>query len=160
LQAKKLLRGLHLKARSLETAMRSITLAVSIPLVLACDSVAPPTSWRPAERIAGSWQWVRSVDVNSGRTITPSDTGFSAAITFVATSGREGTYVFQRTGGESIRGSFSITSEDAPGNDFITVSASFPFITANAWVAAGSDSLHLGGVFERGFNSTYARVKQ
>ena len=140
--------------------MRSIILAVSAALVLACDSVAPPTSWRPAERIAGSWQWVRSVDVKSGRTITPNDTGFSAAITFVATSGREGTYVFQRTGGEPISGSFSITSEDEPGNEFITVSASFPFITENAWVAAGSDSLRLGGVFEGGFNSTYARVKQ
>lgn len=149
---------MRLFTRSLDHAVLCLVVAAG------CSDVAAPNTltqrWAPAERIAGTWTWVRSVDVKTGLTSTPETTGSSGTLTFTALSEREGTFVFQRPGAEAVSGRFWIASEDAPGNDFITVSASFPYVTRNAWVAAGLDSLWLGGVFEGGFNSTYARVAQ
>jgi hypothetical protein len=141
---------------------RSVPLAVlSLVVAVGCsEATEPKARWAPAERIAGTWNWVHSLDVKTGQTATPETTGSSGRLTFAALSEREGTFVFERPGAEPITGSFGIASEDAPGNDFITVSTSFPFITRSAWVAAGADSLRLDGGFEGGFNSTYARVVQ
>jgi hypothetical protein len=131
--------------------------AVAVLLVPSCAS---EPQWAPAERIAGTWHWVRSVNVKTGDVATPSSVGVADTLAFTAHGASGGTFTFYRAGASPISGTFSIGSEDAPGNDFITISVSFPFLTRNAWVAAGGDSLRLGGVFEGGFNSTYARVKE
>jgi hypothetical protein len=119
----------------------------------------PAPRYAPAERIAGSWAWVASVNVKTGERSTPSSVGVVDTLTFVAQSERQGSYTFLRSGMTQIAGTFLIGSEDGPGNDFITVSSSLPFLARTAWLAAGTDSLQLNGVFEGGFRSTYARVK-
>jgi hypothetical protein len=102
---------------------------------------------------------VRSEDVKTGAIHTPSSTGFVATLRIVAESPRAGRYTYARAGSPSVAGTFTIGSEDAPGNDFITIDTAIDFLSRNAWIAAGQDSLRLQGVFELGFNSTYARVR-
>ena len=94
-----------------------------------------------------------------GRDLYARNDGSERSVTFTAQGEREGSFVFHRPGAEPIAGSFSIAYEDAPGNDFISVSVGVPYLTPHAWIAAGLDSLRLDGVFEGGFNSTYARVR-
>ncbi|MGI8842901.1 MAG: hypothetical protein ACR2HZ_04310 [Gemmatimonadaceae bacterium] len=68
--------------------------------------------------------------------------------------------IYVRSGTAPVTGQFRIAFEDAEGNDFITVEPGFDFLTRNAWIAAGSDSLRLDGVFEHGYNSTYVRIAE
>jgi hypothetical protein len=100
------------------------------------------------------------VDVKTGQAHTPQRDGFEATLTFVATDSSHGTFTYTRAGGTPIVGTFGIAYEHFPGSDFIGVDPGFDFLTRNAWVGAGPDSMSLGGVFELGYNSTYARVRK
>jgi hypothetical protein len=131
---------------------------VTAPLIASCNDTTTPR-WAPAEVVAGSWQWVRSVDVRTAGIHTPSSDGFQASLVLVAESARAGTYTYSRVGASPISGNFTIGSEDAPGNDFISIDQPIDFLTQHAWISSGLDSLRLNGVFELGFNSTYARIK-
>ncbi len=117
-----------------------------------------PEVHAPAEELEGTWSWVRSVDVNTLDLHTPGADDFQAELVFVADSEREGSYVYRRTGAPEVNGRFGIGSEDSPGNDFIAIDHPIDFLESHAWVVAGTDSLWLGGVFENGYNSLYARV--
>lgn len=132
--------------------------------VLACTPATDPLTFEPpyppAERLAGTWHWVQSLDVKTTQVHTPLSEGFIADLTFAADGPRSGSFTYQRAGAEVTTGRFTIDSEDGPGNDFITVDTSIDFLTRNAWVTVGQDSLRLGGVFETGYNSVYARVSQ
>jgi hypothetical protein len=135
--------------------------ALLVMLVLATACASPPTSEvpnAPAQRLHGSWRWIAAVDTRTGQFITPAAAGFDAELQFTAESDRSGTFTYRRIGQPDIHGVFSIWSEHAPGNDFITIEPTFDFVTRNAWVAVGRDSLFLGGVFELGRNSTWARA--
>jgi hypothetical protein len=136
-------------------------LALAVIMSTAACSGEPTTSrrWAPAERIAGSWQWIQSEDVKTSQVHTPLSTGFQASLTFTAENERSGSFIYARSGAALISGHFDILSEDAPGNDFIAVDPGFDFLTRHAWVTAGGDTLRLGGVYESGFNSTYARIQ-
>jgi hypothetical protein len=115
---------------------------------------------QPAYRIAGTWQWVRSLNVKTTEMSTPSSTGFAATLTLVPEDGNSGTFTYVRSGAAPVTGQFQIAFEDSEGNDFITVEPGFDFLTRNAWITAGTDSLRLDGVFERGHNSTYVRIAE
>ena len=95
----------------------SITLTLTLSAV-ACDN---PTGARyaPAERLAGRWSWVSSLEVETLQLHTPQTEGYAAELRFEATSGRDGVYTYARIGGSEIRGNFLIGSGDGPGNDFI-----------------------------------------
>lgn len=115
---------------------------------------------QPAYRVAGTWQWVRSLNVETAEVSTPASAGFVATLTLVAVSGSSGTFTYVRSGAPAVTGQFQIAFEDSDGNDFITVEPGFDFLTRNAWITAGSDSLRLDGVFEHGYNSTYVRIAE
>jgi hypothetical protein len=134
-------------------------LAALLVACLACGSDPQRPRWAPAERLVGSWRWVRSIDVKTSDIHTPASSGFEASLEFAAESERSGSYVYTRSDAARISGKFTIGSEDAPGNDFISIDHPIDFLTQNAWIAASADSLDLSGVREGGFNSTYARVR-
>jgi hypothetical protein len=137
-----------------------LSFALLAAAVLSCsDKALPGPDWRPAERIEGTWRWVRSLDVNTTHVHSPASAGFEASLTVVAESNRSGTYTYARAGAPPVAGRFTISFEDAPGNDFISIDHPIDYLTQNAWVSAGPDSLRLNGVYELGFNSTYARVR-
>jgi len=144
-------------------ALRRLGLAGLLLLLAAC-SAGPaetgPRVHRPAERIAGTWRWVSSFDVKTQKLHTPATEGFEAELHFDAASSHEGAFTYRRVGQPAVQGRFGISSEDAPGRDFITVEPGIDFLERNAWIAAGTDSLHLGGVFELGYNSRYVRVRR
>ena len=127
-----------------------------------CDSgpSGPPgtPSYAPAERLAGTWRWVSSFDVRTQVVHTPTTAGYGATLQFTPESARSGTFTYTRAGGHQVTGRFAIGSEHAPGNDFVVLEPGIDYLARNAWVAAGSDSLHLGGVMESGYNSRYVRV--
>lgn len=122
-----------------------------------CGEAAAPDR-QPAIRAAGTWQWVQSLNVRTMEVSTPSSAGFVATLTLVAESRSGGTFTYLRSGAPPVTGHYQISFEDEEGNEFITVEPGFDFLTRNAWIAAGTDSLRLDGVFELGYNSTYARV--
>lgn len=141
--------------------MPALALTLLTALLAACG--AGPTETRehaPAERLHGTWHWVRSLNVKTLQLHTPATDGFVAELRFIAETPYSGTFTYSRTGAAAVHGVFGITYEDAPGNDFITMEPGIDFLTRNAWVAAGRDSMHLGGVFEGGYNSTYARIDE
>lgn len=131
-------------------------------LFLALSSCAngpsEPERYAPAEALEGSWQWVRSVNVNTGQIHDPAAEDFEAELTFTASSELEGTFSYRRTNASEVIGTFGIGFEDVPGNDFIALERSIDFLESHAWLSAGTDSLRLGGVMEGGYNSTYVRV--
>lgn len=138
---------------------RNATFAAALSLAFLIGCGKPTAAERqPADRIAGSWQWVRSLNVETTEVSTPSSAGFVARLTLVPESGSSGTFTYVRSDAPPVTGQFQITFEDAEGNDFITVEPGFDFLVRNAWIAAGTDSLRLDGVFELGYNSTYARI--
>lgn len=140
---------------------RRAALTTVLLTVLAAACGEGPTTTRehaPAERLHGSWRWVRSLDVSTQQLHTPATDGFEAVIRFTALTPYSGTFAYSRTGQATVEGVFGISYEDAPGNDFITLEPGIDFVVRNAWVAAGRDSMWLGGVFEGGYNSMYARV--
>jgi hypothetical protein len=112
----------------------------------------------PAARLAGTWRWVSALDVRTQAVHTPASAGFGATLEFRPDAPRAGAFTYARAGRPPVTGRFSLGSEDAPGNDFIVVEPGIDFVARAAWVAAGRDSLRLGGVMELGYNSTYARV--
>jgi hypothetical protein len=140
----------------------SARLALSLVLFTACGSPSEPIRepYAPAQKLTGSWRWVSSLDVRTGQRHTPATAGFEATISFTADSALAGAFVYARTGQGPITGRFSIDFEDSPGADFVVLEPSIDFLSRNAWVAAGRDTLYLGGVMELGFNSLYARVAQ
>ena len=138
-------------------AKRSLPAALLLVFLTGCEK--PTASERqPADRVAGTWQWIRSVNVRTTEVSTPSSAGFVATLTLVAESGSSGTFAYLRSGAPPVTGRYQISFEDEEGNEFITVEPGFDFLTRNAWIALGMDSLRLDGVFELGYNSTYARV--
>ncbi len=124
--------------------------------IAACSASTEPSH---LTHLPGAWQWVSSLDVNSQELHTATTEGFTARLRFISDDERSGTFIYTRDGSAPVQGRYSIGSEDAPGNDFIRISTSIDFLTEYAWIAVGSDSLRLGGVFEGGFNSRYARVR-
>lgn len=130
-------------------------------MAASCSGPATVTNlqWAPAQRAAGEWQWVRSLDVRTLDVRTPATEGFDATLVIIATSDRDGTYTYTRTGSSPVAGAFAISSEDGPGNDFVSIDTPIDFLTRNAWITSSADSLRLGGVFESGFNSVYVRVR-
>ena len=130
-----------------------------LAFLIGCGKTTGPDR-RPVVRVAGTWQWVRSLNVRTTEVSTPSSAGFVATLTLVAESGSSGTFTYLRSGAPPVTGTYQISFEDEEGNEFITVEPGFDFLTRNAWIAAGSDSLRLDGVFELGYNSTYARVSE
>ena len=121
---------------------------------------AGPDRHAPAEALKGTWRWVSSLDVGDQHLHTPVADGFEAELVFVAESERAGAYTYRRAGAPDVHGRFAIASEDQPGNDFIVIDRAIDFLERHAWVAAGADSLWLGGVLEGGYNSRYARVPE
>ena len=152
---------MHPRPHATGTPRRAVTRAAfGLLLLLGCarDPVAP--GWMPAERLVGSWRWVSSLDVTTQALRSPATEGFDAELRFSAESARSGTFVYTRAGADPVHGRFSITFEDAPGNDFIELEPGIDFLARNAWVAVGRDTLRLGGVFERGHNSVYVRTTE
>lgn len=141
-----------------------VRIGVACSLLLAVagcqENPAEPERYAPAEGLEGAWRWAYSVDVSTQQTHSPSADGFEAELTFIADSERAGSFLYQRTGAPEVTGEFSIGYEDAPGNDFLVLDHSIDFLESHAWLAAGPDSLWLGGVFEGGYNSMYARVSE
>jgi hypothetical protein len=131
-----------------------------VVFLASCNHAPAAPAWAPAERLVGSWRWVSSLDVTTQALRSPATEGFDAELRFAAGSARSGTFVYTRAGADPVHGRFRITYEDAPGNDFIELEPGIDFLARNAWVAAGRDTLRLGGVFERGHNSVYARVTE
>jgi hypothetical protein len=128
-------------------------------LMLGCASAAVPEArYAPAERLAGTWRWVSSLDVNTQQLRTPATEGFGAELQFRPQTRTSGTFTYRRDGEEPVDGVFSIWFEGAPGNDFIVPEPGTDFLARNAWVAAGANDLHLGGVMELGYNSSYVRA--
>lgn len=141
---------------NLGTAVAAIALALS-----SCGkTLAEPERYAPAEALEGTWGWVRSLNVETGQIHTPSEDGFEAELVFAATSETEGTFSYRRTGAPEVSGNFGIGFEDDPGNDFVVLDRSIDFLESHAWVAAGLDSLWLGGVMEGGYNTTYVRLPE
>jgi hypothetical protein len=137
-----------------------LSIAVLAAFLLSCsDKALPDPDWSPAERIEGTWRWERSVDVKTAEVHSPASAGFEASLTVVAESDRSGTYTYARAGASPVAGRFTISFEDAPGNDFISIDHPIDYLTQNAWVSVGPDSLGLNGVYELGFNSSYSRVR-
>jgi hypothetical protein len=128
-----------------------------LAFLIGCEKTTAPDR-QPAVGAAGTWQWVQSLNVRTTEVSTPSSAGFVATLTLVAESGSSGTFTYLRSGAAPVTGHYQISFEDEEGNDFITVEPGFDFLTRNAWISAGTDSLRLDGVFELGYNSTYARV--
>lgn len=128
-----------------------------LAFLIGCGRTTAPDR-QPAVHAAGTWQWVQSLNVRTTELSTPSSAGFVATLTLVAESGSSGTFTYLRSGAAPVTGHYQISFEDEEGNDFITVEPGFDFLTRNAWISAGTDSLRLDGVFELGYNSTYARV--
>ncbi len=139
--------------------MRLLVLGLLL-LSFGCTRNPSAPSMAPAERLAGTWRWVSALDVKTQQLHTPMTEGFDAELHFTAESRRSGTFTYTRAGMKAVHGRFEISFEDAPGNDFIVLEPAIDFLKRNAWVAAGRDSLHLGGVMELGYNSRYARVAQ
>lgn len=137
----------------------AVLIACAALSVTGCAERPTQPAWDPAQRLAGQWAWVRSQHSQTGVVVTPSGAGFSAQLTFVRQTATSGTFVYSRIGGDTIEGSFGVAWEDAPGNDFIVIEPSIDFLTRAAWLAVGSDSLRLGGVFEGGYESIYGRVR-
>ena len=118
-----------------------------------------PLPYAPAEALTGRWQWVSSLDVKTQQLHTPESEGYQADLQFIAESTRSGRFIYRRSDGSKVvEGSFGIGSEDAPGNDFIVLTDSIDFLREYAWVGAGPEVLWLGGVYELGFNTRYARI--
>jgi hypothetical protein len=133
--------------------------ALSLVLVAAgCEGTPVSEGYGPAAALNGSWRWVSSQDVNTQQLHTPATEGFEATLAFTATSGWDGTFTYARAGAAEVKGTFSIASEDAPGNNFVVIDTPIDFLNETAWIVAGSDSLRLNGVMEGGYASTYTRV--
>lgn len=130
-------------------------------MLAACagGSTAPAAAWDPAARLAGRWEWVSSQDVQSGALMTPRTEGRMAELRFSRRSASSGTFRFVVSGADTVYGTFGIGFEDVRGHDFIFVEPSIPYLSWSAWLAMGDDSLRLGGSMERGFDSTYARIR-
>ena len=133
-------------------------LLLSIACCASCGSPSGPTRYAPAESLNGSWRWVSSLDVRTMQLHTPTTAGFEATLGFAADSARSGTFTYTRTGQSPVAGRFSIYYEDAPGADFLVLERGVDFLSKSGWLGVGKDTLHLGGVMELGFNSTYARA--
>lgn len=133
--------------------------ALSLLLVAAgCEGTPLSRDYGPAAGLNGTWRWVSSQDVETQQMHTPATEGFEATLTFQAIGGWEGTFTYARAGAAAVKGSFSIASEDAPGNDFVVIDTPIDFLNETAWVTATADSLRLNGVMEAGYASTYVRV--
>lgn len=134
---------------------------LAVALLVACTGqpTQPTGTWDPASRLAGRWEWVWAQDVVSGTVSSPETAGFTAELEFVRTSPSTGTFRFVRNPADTVLGTFDIGSEDSPGNDFILIEPSIAFVQRAAWLAVGSDSLRLLGVFESGTNSTWSRMR-
>ena len=150
---------MHVVARTTTHRRKAFlpTALLLLAVVIGCGKTTAPDR-QPAIRAAGTWQWVESLNVRTAEVSTPSSAGFTATLTLVAESGSSGTFTYLRSGAPPIAGHYQISFEDEEGNDFITVEPGFDFLTRYAWIAVGTDSLRLNGVFELGYNSTYARV--
>ena len=76
----------------------AITVA-AFTLLFACNAGGPiaPPRWAPAERIAGAWEWVSSLDVKTSQLHTPVTEQFTARLTFEALSKHQGTFTRERT---------------------------------------------------------------
>ena len=142
------------------TLLRRWLAALSLLLVAAgCEGTPVSAGYGPAAALNGSWRWVSSQNVTTQQLHTPATEGFQATLTFTATSGWEGTFTYARTGAAEVKGTFSISSEDAPGNDFVAIGSPIDFLNETAWITASADSLRLNGVMEGGYVSNYARVQ-
>jgi len=133
-------------------------LAATMLLAGCTRSPTEPVRYAPAERLHGTWRWVSALDVRTQETVTPLSAGFESELRFTSDLPTSGTFTYRRIGSEAVHGQFSITYEDVPGNDFITIEPGIDFVQRNAWVSAGPNNLHLGGVFELGYNSQWVRV--
>lgn len=131
--------------------------AFLLAFLIGCGKTTAP-DYQSAVGVAGTWQWVQSLDVTTWEVSTPSSAGFTATLTLVAESASSGTFTYLRSGAPPVTGHYQISFEDEDGNDFITVEPGFDFLTRNAWIAVSPDSLRLNGGFELGYNSKYARV--
>lgn len=129
-------------------------------LLTACQQGPAEPRYEAADALAGRWHWVSSLNVETQQILTPASEGFEAELTFTVETDGEGTFTYVRTGAPDVVGEFGIASEDASGNDFIVISQSIDFLRQYAWLAAGPDTLNLGGVMEGGYNSRYVRVQQ
>lgn len=112
----------------------------------------------PAYALEGTWRWVSSLDVRTQAVHTPGTAGYGATIRFVPEGPHAGTFTYVRAGAAPVQGRFGISSEDAPGNDFVVLEPGIDLVKRNAWLTVGRDSLRLGGVMELGYNSTFGRV--
>ena len=139
---------------------RNAFVAAFLLAAAGCGSGPSEPLYAPAERLAGTWRWVASLDVRTQAVHTPATAGYQATLRFTPESPRGGTFTYARDGGVPLTGRFDIASEDAPGNDFIVLTSGIDFLRRNAWLSVGTDSLQLGGVMELGYNSRYARLVQ
>lgn len=133
----------------------------SLIVLSACDGpLVTSTRHTPAESIAGRWIWVSSFHVQTQELHTPSSTHFDAELRLEARSSHTGAFTYLRSGAATTSGTFTIGSEDAPGNDFIVLSQPIDFLKRNAWMSVFAvDTLRLAGVMEAGYNSKYVRAK-
>ena len=140
--------------------MRLVLSCSLFVLALAGCDTNPTTDTVPS--LAGAWRWISSTDVESGEVHLPTTEGYDARLTFAPDGDRAGTYRYARVGGEAalvVDGRYTVSYEDAPGNDFIGIDSPIDFLDEAAWIGLGSDTLRLGGVFESGYTTLYARER-
>ena len=138
--------------------MRPLTLLLLGLLVAGCDS-GPETVDHTA--MGGTWAWVSSTDVETGEVHTPETEGYDARLVFTPDDGVSGSYRYERVGGEprTVEGRYAVGFENAPGRDFVVIDTPIDFLDETAWLSRGSEVLRLGGVFELGYTTLYARVR-
>lgn len=153
-------------ARVRAIAGRRLVLGAVAALVLgACTSgggsrPAPGERGRPPE-LEGEWRWVETVERRTDRVLTPAGRGYSARLRLALdeADGADGRYEYVRDGRVVATGGFSLSFEDAAGNDFVLWRPPFGGFHRQQWVGVSGDTLRLRDATAGGYTVRWVRAR-